>query len=247
MRNNVIILTSGLSGSSVLTGLIARAGCWTGEQTFKKAQYETYENTELIALNLRLFEEAGYAGNYLMEYSPHAIERIAGLYSTIDRGPYESFIERCSAHQPWIWKDPRLWLTIRFWKQALDTDNCRFVVLTRGLMQSWVSSILHRQITTYRYMRNYETRIQQSAIAFLEEAGLPYLHVNYEDLILHPSKAIEQLNRHLGSRLTVEDLKAVYHKPLYKNPRNSLSKHVKAMLIYLKNYSERLDTQGQNG
>ena len=114
-------------------------------------------------------------------------------------------------------------------------------------MQSWISSILHRQITTYRYMRNYETRIQRSAVAFLEQNGLPYLHLNYEDLILHPSEAIELLNRHLSTHLTVEDLKAVYNKPLYKNPRNSLSKHAKAMLIYLKNYSERLDTQSQNG
>jgi hypothetical protein len=247
MKKNVIILTSGLTGSSVLTGLIARAGYWTGEQTFKKSDYETYENSELIALNLRLFREARYAGNYLMEYSPSAIERIAGLGSATDRRPYESFVARCNAHQPWIWKDPRLWLTIRFWKHTLDTDRCRFVIFTRGLMQSWISSILRRQITTYRYARIYETHIQRSAVAFLEGNGLPYLHLNYEDLILHPSKAIARLNAYLDTRLTLGDLEAVYHKPLHRNPRNSAMKHVKAMLIYLKNYPERLDIRNQNG
>ena len=31
LNPNVIILTSGISGSSVLTGLISRAGYWTGD------------------------------------------------------------------------------------------------------------------------------------------------------------------------------------------------------------------------
>jgi hypothetical protein len=47
MRKNVIILTSGLSGSSVLAGLIANAGYWVGDETFKKDDYDTFENREL--------------------------------------------------------------------------------------------------------------------------------------------------------------------------------------------------------
>ena len=238
---NVIIMTSGLSGSSVLTGLIARAGYWTGYSTFKKQEYETHENQELIDLNLRLFREAGYTGNYLLEFSAPVIRRIAGLYSEIDCGVYRSLVDRCDEHQPWIWKDPRLWLTIRFWKNVLHLEKCGFILLTRGPMQSWISSTLRRQITTYRYSRDYEERIRQSIVDFLEENRLPYLHLDYEQLIQQPAAAIERLNLHLATDLTVEDLKAVYHKPLYKSPRNSLAKHVKAMLIYLKNYSERLD------
>jgi hypothetical protein len=241
MNKNVIILTSGLSGSSVLTGLIARAGYWTGYRTFRKDEYETHENQELIDLNLRLFREAGYTGNYLLEFSPSAMARIAALDPGPDDGVYRSFLDRCNEHTPWIWKDPRLWLTIRFWKKLLDLDQCSFILLTRGLMQSWISSTLRRQITTYRYSRNYEESIRQSIVDFLEENRRPYLQLHYEDLIQRPAPAIERLNAHLGTALTVDDLKAIYHKPLYKSPRNSLAKHVKAMLIYLKNYSERLD------
>jgi hypothetical protein len=239
MRKNVIILTTGLSGSSVLTGLIARAGYWTGEDTFKKADYDTFENQALIRLNLKLFQDAGYTGNYLLEYPPKAMRQVAELYGRIDCGPYGGLLDLCNAHRPWIWKDPRLWLTIRFWKHLLDLDNCRFILLTRGLMQSWISSTLRRQITTYGYQKDYELRVQQSIIGFLAENHLGYLHVEYERLIQKPSVEIDRLNAHLETRLTVDDLKCVYHKPLYKNPRNSWLKHVKAMLIYLKNYSER--------
>jgi hypothetical protein len=55
---NVIVLTSGLSGSSVLTSLVAKAGYWTGE-THKKHDYDTYENTELLDLNLKILAPAG--------------------------------------------------------------------------------------------------------------------------------------------------------------------------------------------
>ena len=246
MRKNVIILTSGLSGSSVLTSLIARAGYWTGENTFKKRDYDTYENQELIRLNKQLLQEAAYKGNYLLEFSPEAITAIAHLYAETDLGPYRAFISRCEEHCPWIWKDPRLWLTIRFWRNLLDPEKCSFILLTRGSMQSWISSLLRRNITSYRYSRRYEERIRQSIEEALAENGRPYLHLTYEGLIQQPAQAIGRLNEHLGTKLTVEDLKAIYRKPLYKSPRNSLVKHITAILIYLKNYSERLDVAGEN-
>jgi hypothetical protein len=244
MKKNVIILTSGLSGSSVLTGLIARAGYWMGDKTFKKEDYETFENRELIDLNLRLFQEAGYKGNYLLEFSPEAIQNIAAVFGKIDDMAFRTFLTKCSSHEPWIWKDPRLWLTIRFWNNLLDLETCTFILLTRGLMQSWISSILRRQITTYRYARSYETRIQESAVGFLDGNRIPYLHLTYEGLIEHPTETIERLNSYLDTSLTVEDLKAVYHKPLFKNPRSSWIRHIKAMMIYAKNYPERLDIAG---
>jgi hypothetical protein len=246
MRKNVIILTSGLSGSSVLTSLIARAEYWTGENTFKKRDYDTYENQELIELNKRLLQQAAYKGDYLLEFSPEAMTAIARLHSETALGPYAAFLERCEEHRPWIWKDPRLWLTIRFWRNLLDQEQCSFILLTRGSMQSWISSLLRRNITSYRYSKRYEERIRQSIEEALVESGRPYLHLTYEELIERPAQAIGRLNQYLGTTLTVEDLKAIYRKPLYRSPRNSLLKHVKALLIYIKNYSERLDAAGES-
>jgi hypothetical protein len=246
MKRNVIILTSGLSGSSVLAGLLARAGYWAGESTFKKPDYDTYENQELIELNKRLFQEAGYKGNYLLEFCPETLNAVARLHNETNTGPYVAFIDRCEEHSPWIWKDPRLWLTIRFWRKLLDVDKCGFVLLTRGSMQSWISSILRRQIISYRYSKRYEARISQSIEEVLAENKRPYVHVAYEELIQRPDQAIGRLNEYLGTTLTVDDLKAIYRKPLYRNPRSSLVKHMKALLIYLKNYSERLDIAGES-
>lgn len=219
--------------------MICRAGYWAGESTQKKEDYDTYENKELIRLNRNLLGLARYTGNYTIEFSEEALARIGCLAGTIDDREYKLFIERCNQHRPWIWKDPRLWLTIRFWKSLLDLEDCRFIVLTRGFMQSWISAILRRQIRTYRDYTAYEKRIKSSVLGFLSENNLPYLHMRYEDLIVRPAKSLCEVNEFLGSALTVEDLKSVYHKPLFKNPRPPILNYAKAMLIYLKNYPKR--------
>ena len=136
-RPNVIILTSGITGSSVLTGFLAQSGYWAGDTTHKK-EYNTFENSELIRLNLQIFEQAGYTGNYTSEFSSDAIARIACLHGRIDDSSYVEFLRKCSEHRPWVWKDPRLWLTMYFWKHLLNTQECRFILLTRNLVQAWV-------------------------------------------------------------------------------------------------------------
>lgn len=237
---NVIILTSGISGSSVLTGLISRAGYWLGDVTHKK-EYDTYENQELIDLDLQLFKQSEYTGNYAMEFSFAAIDRISALKGIVDDHPFREFLRKCEAHRPWIWKDPRLWMTIRFWNNLINHDDCKFILMTRSFSHAWVSSILRRHIRSYKSLKRYEQSIKDSLIAYLDETGKPYLHITYENLIVHPETAILKLNAYLGTSLSVDDLKAIYHLPLYKIPRSSPIDYLKAILIYLKNYSERMD------
>lgn len=244
MAKNVIILTSGLTGSSVLTGLISRAGYWMGDATFKKKAYDTHENQDLIELNRQIFEQAGYLGNYLTEFSGNAIRKIESI-ATEPAGsePYRKFLEKCAAHQPWVWKDPRLWLTIRYWKRFLDLKNCQFIVLTRGSRQLWASTIRRRQIVSYKDSCAYEARIRSSVLDFLQSHDASFIEMQYEKLIVRPEETIANLNRFLGTSLSVDDLKSVYHKPLYKTPGNSLLDYVTAILIYWKNYSERINMQ----
>jgi hypothetical protein len=237
---NAIILTSGLTGSSVLTGLISQAGYWTGDSSHKKEDYDTYENQELIDLNLRLFEEAGYKGNYMTEFSPELLSQIGALYGRIDSRPYQLFLDKCNKHQPWIWKDPRLWLTIHFWKNLLHLDDCTFILLTRDYLQAWISATLRRQIRSYSSFKNYEWRIKDSVVQLLEEHRRPYLHIRYDELIAHPAATIDALNRYLETSLSIDDLKRIYRRPLFRSPRASSLDYCKAVLIYMKNYSERV-------
>src|SRR5215469_9200281 len=236
-KKNVIILTLGLSGSSVLTGLIARAGYWTGDETFKK-EYDTYENRELIRLNSELLAAADYRKDYTSEFSSEAIKQVSSLHGKLDLADYRKFLSQCQAHRPWIWKDPRFYLTIRFWKSLLNFEEINVILLTRDQQQAWISQQLRRQVCTYSYFRRYDDGVRESLLSFLRENRIPYLLLRYDDLILHPEDALASLNRHIDAALTVDDLKAIYKGRLYKKSK-SYWDFAKAIAIYTKNYSER--------
>ena len=146
--DNVIILTGGLTGSSALAGLLSAAGFWSGEDTFKKRDYNTYENSELIRLNRQLMGRVSASERYTTQFMPEAISGIEQLSGSEDESEYRALVSRCEAHAPWMWKDPRLWMTIRFWKPLLPWDRIRVLLLRRDPMQSWISCTQRRQIQT---------------------------------------------------------------------------------------------------
>jgi hypothetical protein len=238
MKKNVIILTGGLSGSSVLAGLIARGGWWVGDETFKKADYNTYENKSLIDINRQLFEQLGYEGNYEMVYDPADIGLFADHDLTVDVEPFQHFLAECNSHMPWLWKDPRLWLTIHRWVNYLDVDQIKFINLTRDPVQAWISLTIRRQIQEFGYSKSYINGIRDSIRKFLIENNMDYIELEYEDLLRNPDGFIDRLNAFLDSSLDISDLRAIYKGKLYKKPKKIFDLF-KASLIYAKNYRRR--------
>jgi len=237
--DNVIILTGGLTGSSALAGLLAAAGFWSGEDTFRKRDYNTYENSELIRLNRQLMQRVDAGEEYTTRFLPETIDRIAALAEVEDRREYRALIEQCDAHAPWLWKDPRLWLTIRFWRELLDWSRIRVLLLRRDHMQAWVSCTQRRQIQTYEFARRYNESIQHSLREFLDANSIRYLPVLFEDLIVTPEREVARLASFLDADVAMEHLQSTYDGVLYRRPK-SLKDTVEAGLIYLKNYRERL-------
>jgi hypothetical protein len=237
--DNVIILTGGLTGSSALSGLLAAAGYWCGEDTFKKSDYNTYENAELIELNRRLMQRVGVGEEYTTAFQPDAIRRIEALSGTEDDDDFRRLIAGCDAHAPWVWKDPRLWLTVRFWARLLDWNRIRVLLLRRDPMQAWISNTQRRHIQTYRYLTDYNESIQASLRGFLDSNGIRYLPVLFEDLIVTPEREVERLGAFLGQAITMDHFRSSYEGKFYRKPKR-IRDGVEAALIYLKNYGERL-------
>jgi len=238
-RDNIIILTGGLTGSSALAGLLGAAGYWSGEDTFKKRDYNTYENAELIRLNRQLMHRAPVGEEYTKRFVPQAIENISALVGREPDTEYRALVAVCESHAPWMWKDPRLWLTIRFWSPLLPWRRIRVLLLSRDPVQSWISCTQRRQIQTYEYSRRYNESIQRSLREFLDAHSIRYLPVLFEDLIVTPEKEVDRLARFLDADISMEHLRTTYDGPLYRKAK-STSDAIEAGLIYLKNYRERL-------
>jgi hypothetical protein len=235
---NVIILTPGLAGSSVLTSLLGKAGYWAGESTMKKKDYDTWENTELIALNNRILEETEFREKWTMTFRPDYVTRIHDAARSLDAAPYAELVRKCDEHSPWIWKDPRLWLTIRHWQPFLDLSNTCFLVIRREHLQLWISTTLRRQIQTMDYSRRYNDGVLESIMEFLRAEGAEWLDVLYEDLMIRPEKVIEGINRMAGTSLTLADFKSVFRGDLGCR-QHGVKNFLLAMAIYLKNRGER--------
>src|SRR5229473_2043132 len=69
---------------------------------------------------------AGRSGELRRQSSAHRVSAAERLTIPLTVNSSQNAME----HRPWVWKDPRLWLTIYFWKSLLSLDQCRFILLT---------------------------------------------------------------------------------------------------------------------
>lgn len=241
--NNVVLLTTGLSGSSVITGLIIRAGYWQGDKTIVKANaaghYDTFENEELVRLNDQLLSDIGIQLTERTWYDQDIYYQIAAKAYEIDLEPYDVFIKKCSEQGRWIWKDPRLWVTFGFWLRLLDRANIHAVILQRDSLSLWVSMLNKRQIVNYFELKKAEKTSSTRLIQQLTYAGISSVEVNYDKLIKHPDVMLRSLNNHLGTCLNLSDLKSVYSGDIGKRTY-TIRNLIKATLIYFKNIRHRV-------
>ncbi len=239
MKKNLVILTHGWTGSSVFSALVERGGYWTGSETVKKVDYDTHENADLVAMNRRMMKELGHGGNHEHEFMASSVEELLQRARDMDLSPYRDFVAKCDEHRPWVWKDPRLTWTIRVWGNVLSSSELAFLILTRDDMQAWISSNIRRHIQSMRFTKEYNHGITASNLRYVRDRGLPYLQFAFEDLLLQPEATIESINEFLGLSLSMSDLESVYKYPLGEKSRGAKDFFL-ALLIYLKNYTERM-------
>ena len=238
---NVIILTTGISGSSVITGFLAKSGLWTGDDTVFKdnitGKYETYENKKLVNLNDSLIKEAGVEFEGKARYDANARDKFNDIYAEIDTTKYNKFIEECNSHSPWIWKDPRLFLTIGFWKNSLDLTNTKVIVLHRNSYELWKSQAIKRIIYSYKYLKNSEDKTRHELLNYLELNNFSFISLEYDQFTRDPVTSINQLNKFIGTNLKKENWDEIYQST---SKSSSYKRTLLAYLIYIKNYKSRI-------
>ena len=232
MLPNLIIFTTGSSGSSVLAGLIASQGLWLGEDT-RKLYFDTYENTELVDLNMRLLAESGLKKRDCNDLPPPSIGAISRLATKIDLTPFQTFLEKCENHQPWLWKDPRLAFTIHFWDKIFDFKGVKFVFIERDPTQSYFGLILKRKVPmSFKELMEINRNYKRGIDKFLKRENLPLFQTSFEQLLCSPELTLQRINKYLGTQIIMEDLMSIYKGSLYRL-RYSRFDYIKARIAYL--------------
>lgn len=218
MTRNLIVLTPGSSGSSVLTRLLSlNADYWVGEET-TRVDFDTWENAELVRLNRELLAAIGYHRHDCVSLRRPDVDALIDLVDDpawVDRA--RAFVETCRGHRPFLWKDPRLCYTIHFWAPFLPLDECDAIVIRREIVQKWTGTVLHRKSTIgFHEERRIDEAMRGSVHDFLTGAGRRAVELTFEDLLLRPRATLDRLNDAFDLALTLDDLKAVYRGPLHR-------------------------------
>lgn len=214
MADDVIVLSGGLSGSSVVTGLIAGAGYWPGHST-EKIQYETYENSRLIELNREILLAAGFHWENESDLLYPTPDQMHMAKERADKESLRAFVEDCTKHSPFVWKDPRLVYTIHVWKDLLDLDRTRFIVADRDIRQVWAGQVLRlREYANYNEVEDRMKHSVETSTSFCHQNSISPMRISFEELMLDPDATIDRLNAHLGTQITRQDFDAVYTGPV---------------------------------
>jgi hypothetical protein len=230
MKPNIVILTSGGGGSSVLAGIIARKGYWLGDTT-KKLHFETHENSELVDLDIEILRNSGFESRDCADLPGPEIEKILDLPQKIDLTKYRQFIEKSNSKQPWLWKDPRLCYTIHFWAQLMDFKNCKFIYTTRDPYQEYVSLMNRRQVLKFSELKKINANYERSVALFLYERTESCLRCTFEELMLNPEDFISRTNEFLGIGLEMNDVLSVYRGSFGRKKYSPLD-NLRAWLLF---------------
>lgn len=210
--NNVIILGAGHSGTSVIAGLLTKLGYWPGEDTVKLPDYDTYENSLLVSLNKQLLSIAGVDSRYMRNTPLIPYGTMKSIAESKDRSKYDQFLAMCNCHRPWVWKDPRLCVTLDFWSHFLELRQCKVVVVTRDLAQSWTGTILRAgMMISYPSFVDFCQRMYFNLRRFIaRHEPLRLHHLHFEDVLLSTQIELQRLSSFLGNNVSFEAFEGIY-------------------------------------
>jgi len=214
---NVIVIGVPRSGTSLTTAVFARKGYYVGQIEDERVRggdddnpFGYFEADDVIARNAALFQRVGFADNntWLREMiSDEAIAQLTRLEPTADD---RQFVQRYNQKSPWIWKDPRLTLTLAYWWKLMDPARTRVVVVRRDIDEICRSFVRMGWYDRSDASRAEIVRRVERHLGAAEEAlatlGIPHLVVWYRDFLGEPDRTASRLGEFVGLELTAGDL-----------------------------------------
>ena len=186
----VLVLGMHRSGTSALTRALGLLGLGTGERGALMAAAPSnrsghWELTALTECNDRLLRDAGgrWSG------PPATLDGLAAAAAGPAGDEARELIARLLPSAPWTWKDPRLCLTLPFWREVLGGCPPAVVCLRNPLE---IAASLERR---NGFAPAYGLALWERHLRSLwpELAGRPVLVVDYDDVLSSPAEVVDAL------------------------------------------------------
>lgn len=216
----VLVLGMHRSGTSVLTRVLERMGCFTGEPgDFNPPEPDDpqgyHERSDVWQVDEAVLAHLGATWYDLGGFDLAAL-------APEDRSAFEAraaeVVARLAPHRPWAIKDPRLSLLLPLWRPALEQP---FVVLVWRRPLEVARSLAARDALPLPLGIALWELYNLAALA--ASAGLPRLLLAHGELVAHPAEVAGRLHRALVSAgaeglaaLSEEQVGALVDPSLYR-------------------------------
>lgn len=217
MLKNVVVAGVPRSGTSMTAGVYARQGYYvTPDETRDLVQEDAtnpmgyWESQTLIERNVEVLRAVDFPFHNTWGFDPIAPEQVARIAELEPLPGHRRFVEEYAEHAPWLWKDPRLCLTLSYWWKVLPAADTAVVVVRRDSDEVYRSFRRVQFTKPERESReDIDAMIEQHMAtlwAAIEHHGIPYAVVDHRDFFEDPGSAARTLGDAAGLKLESEDL-----------------------------------------
>ena len=241
MPKNIIIVGPPRSGTSLTSGIFAGQGYFAGEQLRSGDDYNPFgyfEDEALVEANVRLFADVGFHFHNTWMFAPIATSQIEAISQLPIEECDRTLVTACKNHEPWMWKDPRLCMTLSYWAKLIDWTNAGVVLTQRNpddvywsfRRKGWCPAGNAHRLKTIERIENHAAMALES----VHEFKLPHITIEYDEYHQRPGELAERINQFSGLELAAKDLN--FHSELdHSSGRSRLAGHARILLKMLPN------------
>lgn len=217
MPKNAVIVGMPRSGTSLTAAILVSKGYYVGSNRLSYFQHGDEDNPfgyfeadNLIDRNIEVLRKTGfyYANTWMFgELLQSSIDQIPHLTaSDVDRQLVEAYRE----HAPWVWKDPRLCFTLRYWWPLLDGSRTGVLLLRRDWLDVYHSFrrmgwCAGGSIARARVKKLVEQHLG-TAETTIEALSIPFVEVDYAEFMEMPHRVAKRIGEFFELDLSVQDL-----------------------------------------
>ncbi len=219
--SQIVVLGMHRSGTSLVTRFLHQMGCFVGRDEELLGSDEAnptgyWERRDVLALNQKLLADSD-ADVYRVGHLEPPTRRFREC-SELESGA-RRIVEYLEENRPWAIKDPRLCLTLPFWRRALESPVC--VLVFRSPLEV-AKSLWTRDFLAVPYSFSLWEKYYVEALE--NTRGLRRVLVSHQQLLQEPVRTVDRLHRDLAA-YGVESLHPLEYTAILRIVDPSLHRH----------------------
>lgn len=217
MAKNALIVGPPRSGTSLASSIFARVGYHVG--SIRAANYRLgddhnpfgyFEADEVVEHNARLLRRVGYRFHNTWTFEPISASEEAQFAVLEADDQDRELVRGYEDHAPWLWKDPRMCLTLPYWWRFMDPDRTVVYLTTRDPVDAYAS---FRRKGWCRSGAGERRRVGRLVEHHIESArqtvaslNIPHIRVHYTDYSTDPEGVAERISEAFEIDVSSADL-----------------------------------------